>query len=56
MLKETEEEAVDAIRRPAFPLSEREEMGAWKGGESEHFGWTPKIVLLIFSPSSASIV
>jgi len=51
----TVEEAAGAMRRSAFPLSQ-EEMSAGRGGESEYFNWTPEIVLLIFSPSSACII
>lgn len=50
MLKEIVEEAASAMRRPVFPLSQREEMGVCRRGESEHFNWTPEIVLLILSP------
>lgn len=56
MLKETGEEALGATRRPASFQSQRREMGAWRGGESQHFNQTAKIVSLIFSPSSAAII
>lgn len=42
-------------KSPALPLSQREEMDACRGGESEHFSRTPEIVVLISSPSSACI-